>query len=392
MNLIQTVLGLLTPQLISKIAGMIGESPEATTKTMGGVLPAILGSLIQKGGNAQGAGALIDLMKNNKVDAGLLDNLSDILGGGEKTAGLQQTGGNLVAALIGDKLGPIGNLLGAFGGVKANSAQSLMGLAAPLVLGAVAKHLPGGLDPTKLIGLLDGQKEHVAKALPPGLGALMGFAAPTMAAAAPTPPATPRVVPPAPPAQEEKKGGGVLPWILGAAALGAIALIGPRTCAQTDNAAVVEQVKDLAGKLSLPGGVELQVPPGSIGEQLFRFLSGNETAPKNFVFDNLTFQTGSANLTPESKATVDAITAILKAYPNVNATIEGYTDSQGSAAKNKQLSEQRAKTVADAMIAAGVDGARLVTAGHGADKPIADNATPEGREKNRRIELTVTKK
>jgi outer membrane protein OmpA-like peptidoglycan-associated protein len=261
-----------------------------------------------------------------------------------------------------------------------------------LVLGAVAKHLPGGLDPTKLIGLLDGQKEHVAKALPPGLGALMGFAAPTMAAAAPTPPATPRVVPPAPPAQEEKKGGGVLPWILGAAALGAIALIGPRTCAQTDNAAVVEQVKDLAGKLSLPGGVELQVPPGSIGEQLFRFLSGNETAPKNFVFDNLTFQTGSANLTPESKATVDAITAILKAYPNVNATIEGYTDSQGSAAKNKQLSEQRAKTVADAMIAAGVDGARLVTAGHGADKPIADNATPEGREKNRRIELTVTKK
>jgi outer membrane protein OmpA-like peptidoglycan-associated protein len=398
MNLLQTVLGLLTPALTGKIAGMLGESPEATAKTLGGVAPAIIGALIQKSGSAKGTGELVDMFKEHKIDGGMLDQIGDLLGGGDKSAALQNTGGSILTSILGDKLGPIGNLLSAFGGVKAANAQGLMGLIAPLIMGAISKHLGGSMDTSKLVGLLGDQREHVAKALPPGLGALLGMAAPatgmtttaaSSANARPTAPIAGGVAKGAAhTVAQENKNDGLVPWLLGAVALAAIALIGPRTCAQAPTAAI-EQV---AGQLKLPGGEMLQVPPGSIGEQLFKFLSGAETAPKTFTFDNLNFQTGSATLTTESQAAVDAIGKTMKAFPTVEATLDGYTDNQGGARANQRLSESRARTVMDAMVAMGIDAARLKTAGRGAEKPVGDNATEEGRAKHRRIELTVTKK
>lgn len=392
MNLVQTILGLLTPALMQKIAGMLGESPDATNKALGGVVPAIIGALLQKAGTRQGADQVVDMFKEHKIDGSLLDSIGDLLGGGDKTAALQKNGGAILGALLGDKLGPIGNLLGAFGGVKAGSAQSLLGMLAPLVMGGIAKNVGGALDAPKLMGLLGDQREHVAKALPPGLGALLGMAAPAMTTtgasstnARPTVSTAPTM---APKADDKDKNDGLIPWLLGAMALAAIAMIGPRTCAPT-TPTVIEQV---AGQLKLPGGVELTVPPGSIGEQVFKFLSSADAAPQKFTFDNLNFETGSAILTAESKATVDAITAILKAFPTAKATLDGYTDNQGNARANQRLSEARARTVADSMITAGIEAGRLSAIGHGANDPTADNSTEEGRAQNRRIELTITQK
>jgi outer membrane protein OmpA-like peptidoglycan-associated protein len=392
MNLVQTMIGMLTPVLMQKIAGMLGETPEATGKAVGGVVPAIIGALLQKAGTRQGADQVIDMFKEHKIDGSMLDSIGDLLGGGDKTAALQKNGGSILGALLGDKLGPIGNLLGAFGGVKAGSAQSLLGLIAPLVMGGIAKNISGGMDAPKLMGLLGDQREHVAKALPPGLGALLGMAAPAMTTtgasstnARPTATAAPAT---APKPEETDKNAGLIPWLLGAVALAAIAMIGPRTCAQNTPAAIEE----IAGTLKLPGGAELTVPPGSIGEQVFKFLSSGDPAPKKFTFDNLNFETGSANLTAESKATVDAITTILKAFPTAKATLDGYTDNQGNARANQRLSESRARAVADSMIAAGIEAGRLTAIGHGANDPKADNASEEGRAQNRRIELTITQK
>jgi photosynthetic reaction center cytochrome c subunit len=147
-----------------------------------------------------------------------------------------------------------------------------------------------------------------------------------------------------------------------------------------------------ATEIKLPGGASFTVPAGSIGEQLFKFLTGPEPPPKSFVFDNLTFQTGSAALTAESQGTVDTIARILAAYPKAVGTIDGYTDNVGRAAKNLSLSKARAKTVFAALEAKGVAANRLSHDGFGDAKPIGDNATDEGRQKNRRIELTVTAK
>jgi outer membrane protein OmpA-like peptidoglycan-associated protein len=71
--------------------------------------------------------------------------------------------------------------------------------------------------------------------------------------------------------------------------------------------------------------------------------------------------------------------------------VDGYTDNKGDAVKNKKLSEDRALAVKTYMVAKKIDAKRLVTAGHGAENPVGDNNTEEGRAKNRRIESSITK-
>src|SRR6202000_354087 len=76
--------------------------------------------------------------------------------------------------------------------------------------------------------------------------------------------------------------------------------------------------------------------------------------------------------------------------PNSNFYIDGYTDSKGSVVVNKRLSKARAKAVANALIASGVDKWRIIVRGFGKDNPICDNKTEEGRQCNRRVVSPVT--
>jgi len=103
----------------------------------------------------------------------------------------------------------------------------------------------------------------------------------------------------------------------------------------------------------------------------------------NFEFDR-------ADLRPDAKPVIDQVYALLKEDPALALSIEGYTDDRGPAAYNQSLSERRAAAVRAALLGSGLgkDGeARLTSTGHGASAPIADNATEEGRAKNRRVEL-----
>ncbi|MMZ64144.1 Peptidoglycan-binding protein ArfA [compost metagenome] len=79
----------------------------------------------------------------------------------------------------------------------------------------------------------------------------------------------------------------------------------------------------------------------------------------------------------------------MKRKPEVTVTIEGYTDSSGDMRHNMKLSQQRANTVKKALVAYGVQARRITAVGKGSLNPIADNDTPEGRAKNRRIEAVI---
>ena len=101
----------------------------------------------------------------------------------------------------------------------------------------------------------------------------------------------------------------------------------------------------------------------------------------------INFDIDSDKLRPESKPTLDKIASILKLKKEWKLTIEGHTDSTATAEHNQALSERRAASVKAYLQAAGVDAARLKTAGFGATKPIAPNDNELGRAQNRRVEL-----
>jgi len=130
---------------------------------------------------------------------------------------------------------------------------------------------------------------------------------------------------------------------------------------------------------------------GSAGSQMMDYIKGGFKGDSTFKFQNVNFATGSAKLTPASTQEIDNLAAILKAYPSVNVQIHGHTDNTGDAAKNKVLSQARATSVLGRLMGQGIEASRIKAMGFGADNPVADNATEEGRAANRRIEVKLVK-
>ncbi len=101
------------------------------------------------------------------------------------------------------------------------------------------------------------------------------------------------------------------------------------------------------------------------------------------------FETAKARLRPALAASLSSIAPVLTRHPAVHAEILGHTDSVGREGYNMLLSRQRARAVRDFLMNAGIDAARLSADGRGETAPVADNDTPEGRSKNRRVEIRL---
>jgi outer membrane protein OmpA-like peptidoglycan-associated protein len=101
------------------------------------------------------------------------------------------------------------------------------------------------------------------------------------------------------------------------------------------------------------------------------------------------FETAKSTLMPSAQTKLDQVAAALIAGPQRNIIVEGNTDSQGSESYNQGLSERRANAVRDYLVQKGVPSDRIQARGLGKDNPIADNASPEGRANNRRVEIVI---
>lgn len=110
---------------------------------------------------------------------------------------------------------------------------------------------------------------------------------------------------------------------------------------------------------------------------------------KIVITETIHFETGKAVILPISYSILNAVAEVLKQNPNIKVRVEGHTDSIGSDEMNLRLSQARADAVMKYLINQGIDPARLEAKGYGETMPIADNATPEGRAKNRRVEFTI---
>ena len=105
---------------------------------------------------------------------------------------------------------------------------------------------------------------------------------------------------------------------------------------------------------------------------------------------NITFKTDSADLNSSFFSVLDSVSLVLKEYEKTIVEVAGHTDSTGTDQYNQALSERRAQTVATYLAGKGVMQQRMIPVGAGEGRPVATNETPEGRQLNRRVELTLT--
>ena len=101
----------------------------------------------------------------------------------------------------------------------------------------------------------------------------------------------------------------------------------------------------------------------------------------------ITFETGKADLKPESMIEINRIAKLMQENPGLEFEVQGHCDATGSDAVNDPLSQKRAEAIVAALVEQGIAQARLTPVGKGSHQPIASNSTAEGRAKNRRVEF-----
>lgn len=404
MDLLGLVKEQLTSAAVSKIGEFLGEDTNKVTSGLTAALPAILGGFMQKASTTNGANDLLGMLKNDSISEGFLGNIGGLLSGGN-TSGLLSAGSGILSSLFGDKIGNLASLVGNISGMGSKSSSSLLSLAAPLLMGVLGKQVKSqGLGVSGLASLLMGQKDSVKSALPAGIGSILNvnslgdFLGDTKKVASN---AYNNV-------EEEAKGGfsKILPWLLLV-----LLLLGGlyfwKSC-QNKGSEVVTTVEDAATevvdsastvlgsiKKTLSTGINLDFLESSIENEMIKFIEDPATVVDKetwFNFRNLTFEQGSAVIDSTSMKEVDNIAEILKAFPNVNIKVGGYTDNTGSDKINTKLSADRASNVVAALVKRGIDVSRLDSEGYGPLHPIASNDTEEGKAQNRRIAVRVTKK
>lgn len=150
-----------------------------------------------------------------------------------------------------------------------------------------------------------------------------------------------------------------------------------------------------AGDITLPDGTTLALPALSGEANLISWLNdANSVVDKTtwFNLEDLYFESGKSALKAQSIIDLQHMVSILKAYPSVKLKLGGYTDNSGDSLSNVTLSQQRADATKAELVKAGIDAGRVDAEGYGPMHPVADNATPEGRARNRRIAVRVTEK
>lgn len=426
-NLLDALKGYITPEVISQASGMLGESESGVAKAMSAVFPALLNGMANKSGDANAMNEVMGLITNNSsATTSLLSNLPALFSGSSSNSGMMDLGSKFLGLIFGNKLGGVTDVIASFAGIRGGSANSLLSMAAPILLGYFAKN---NTSLSGLTSLLSSNKSLFASAAPAGLGSVLGLASNlggNMSSAANT---------------VKEEGNSLMKWLLPllllALLLGGIfyfmkgcnkpnvegaATEVTNTVSDAANTAgeaakdaantAGEAAKDAAStvgdaansawaalgnffKFKLPNGVELNIPEKGVEKSFISWIDDKTRMVDKttwFNFDRLLFDTGKSTLRAESQDQLKTMAEIMKAFPSVNIKIGGYTDNVGDKAGNMKLSAARANAVMAELVKLGVDKSRMEAEGYGDQHPVASNDTEEGRQQNRRIAFRVTKK
>jgi hypothetical protein len=172
-NLVSSIIQFLTPDTVSKIARTLGIDPDVAQKVASAAVPAILASFAGLAARPAGAQQLSETLEQQRPD--MLSQVTSAIGGPDQKA-IADTGAGMLSTLLGG--GGLNGLVSAvsnFAGINQSAGKSVLGLIAPMVMGALGQQQrSGGLDAMGLANLLSSQKDQIAAAMPPGLANIMG--------------------------------------------------------------------------------------------------------------------------------------------------------------------------------------------------------------------------
>jgi len=416
MNIMDFVKPYITDSVTQKAAAWLGESQSGVAKAVSGALPTMMSAVLAKSENRGFIDALTGMLGDDRLNTeSVLGNVGAMFSAEHLASPLGQLGDSFLHQLFGDKISALSSAIAQQAGVGAGSVSKILTAAAPLILALLSKQSAsrGGLR--ALLGMLGSQKTVLTRMLPGDVASLLGLAG-GAASAASSFSANQSAS-----GQKDSSAGGWL-WVLPlAASLGfggwyfwhsssqPVQPAEPVTIAPVADSASAVAGEPLAvsgaalpnvelgafSERTLPGDVKLNIPANGVETKLVGFIEDNGQIVDRevwFDFDRIYFDTGSATLSAQSGEQVNNIAAILKAFMSAQIKVGGYTDSTGDAAENLALSQARADAVMNAIVALGVDAARLTAEGYGSLHPIAGNETEEGRQSNRRISVRVTAK
>jgi outer membrane protein OmpA-like peptidoglycan-associated protein len=444
-SLIDVAKGYLTSEVVNRISGALGESPDRMHRAIDAGIPSILAGFV-KNASSSGLGRMFDMLKQDPPELnqtggldGILGNLGGLLTGGSAES-LIKFGQSALGALFGGKLSSIVDLIARTSGIKPESVSSLLGMLAPLLMGVIRKEASThGFSPSSLANLLTSQADSIAKLAPAGLASALGLnsladlgsAADSIKSAG------------AGAAREighaaEAAANPLLRWAVPLALLALIALglmymynrteVPPQNRAQEPDLARLSEkisnpvrnavntagkaVRDAGGSaaatltkdgkvlietaskmvpLTLPGNVSLEVPENSYLQKVVTYLTdGTRSEPGTFVADNVSFEGSTSKLAADSTAAVTRLATVLKAFSKAKLKVEGHSDKTGSPDENKKDALERATSVKDALVQAGVPADRITAEGVSSTRPTGANDTDIARAINRRIEFSIT--
>jgi outer membrane protein OmpA-like peptidoglycan-associated protein len=357
---------------------------------------AIMGGVASKAGDTGALGKLIDLVPSTIRDTSWTQAITNMP---DRNSTWMSAGSRILGSLFGTKENTVTSAISHESGLPASAASNLLTMAGPLVLGFLGRRARDtGMGMSGLSQQLQSESSTIRSLMPASISEIFWPGATTTAK-------SPVVAQTVQHEEERVKSASAWPLVaLAAAALG-LGLIwllnhahrpttqvfvphpmGTINPTGSASRAVIPTAKTTC---SLPAGVTLT--PGSPMGRFMAFVENPERGTADwYTIDQVRFASGSAQ--PTANAQVDTVAAILKNCPNLHVTIAGYTDNVGANDANLRLSRNRANSVIAQLVKRGVPSGQLTAEGYGADFPVADNSTAEGRAENRRIAMRMDQK
>lgn len=341
-----------SPDVLEKISSEINQPIEKTKVGLKSVIPTLLMAIVNKGSTKEGAESLVNMASKHTTPMNVSADSETLKEGNEFLSGIF---GNNLASTISN--------LGASTGLNPGSISKMLGMATPLVMGAIGSKIKNDkLNASGLMNFLSQQKASLMALVPNGLGGITGM-------------------------QRSDADTSIWPKIVLLGLLVAAVVWLLNTFAFKRPAPVAVQ----APTASTPAEVVTSAVETIGGVQAFLNSSAAAGTTRRFRFESLNFNSGSATLTSNAERELNQLAFTMKTYPKSTARVEAYTDNTGKVSTNQALSNKRAMTVKNELVSRGVQADRIQAVGLGQSNPVSSNDTPAGRAMNRRIEFIVKK-